>query len=352
MVRYPRWAGPGLGVAVAVCLGTAACSSPGATPSETAAPPADDLPRGALDEFWDGIRGGEPESDALTQHTQLQEAIAACMNELGFEYTPMDFESRVDVTTAADLGLAFGTREYAEQFGYGISTDAMGYYAMTARTDEDPNIAYVRGLSEAAQDEYTSALYGRPVPVDQMADAESAGGCETTAVDAVLSGPEANDAFDPMALWEEEQAMRQAARDDERVAVQRAEWVGCMADAGYPDMVDPGDGILTGTPVEQLQAEFSDLLVAAQAEMPVAPTMKEASAQASRAALMVKEELAPKEIDMAVADLDCRDETGYARVLAEVEVEYEAEYFAAHRAEYEAWAEAWAEVRAARDQDR
>lgn len=349
MVRSTRTAAL---VGVVLVLAVAGCGSPAPTPGETAesaAAAGDDLPRGALDEFWDGVRAGEVETDAVTQHTQLQEAIAACMTELGFEYTPVDYEALVDVTTAADLGLAFGTREYAAEFGYGISTDAMGYYAMTAETADDPNVAYVRTLSEAGQAEYTTALYGRPVPVDEMPDAEGSGGCEDRAVDAVLAGPAATDAFDPMALWEDESAMRQAARDDERVAAERAEWVDCMADAGYPDMVDPGDGILTGTPVEQLQAEFSDLLIAAQAELPVAATAKESSAQASKAALLVKEELAPKEIDMAVADVDCRESSGYTAVLAEVEAEYEAEYFAAHRAEYEAYADAWAEFRAQRE---
>lgn len=337
-------------LATVAALGVAGCSA-GSDPDPTASagPAGDELPLGDLDAFWEGLRAGEPVSDAITQHTQLQEAIAACMAEQGFEYTPVDVESRVDVTTAADLGLERGTREYAAQFGYGISTDDMGYYAMTADTAADPNVEYVASLSAAAQDAYTTALYGRPVPVEEMGATDAGEGCEGRAVDELLAGPEATDAFDPMALWEEESAMRAAARNDQRVAVERDEWVACMADAGYPDMVEPGDGLLTGTPVEILQAEFSELLMAAQAELPPAETMDQVSAQASQAALAVKAQLAEKEIDMAVADVDCRATTGYTAVLAEVEAEYEAEYFAAHRAEYEAYADAWAELRAARD---
>ena len=49
------------------------------------------------------------------------------------------------------------------------------------------------------------------------------------------------------------------------------------------------------------------------------------------------EELATDEIEMATADLQCRESVGYTQALREIQVERQEEFYAANRAELEAW---------------
>ena len=334
---------PVAAVLLAPALALAGCTGeePGpAVPTPTA---GDGV--GAVDAFREQLEALRDLGDAVDQHTAMEEDIAACMAALGFEYTPVDLAAQVDVVTAYDLGLDRGSREYAEQFGYGIATDDMGFYALTAARAEDPNAVYVASLTEAARAEYEAALWGDPGadPFDPDADR----GCSGKAQDRVYLRVPATDAVDPEALFAEEALLREAILTDDRVVATHAEWAACMADAGYPGLADPGDNLVTGDAMLQVREEFDARLVALQAEIP--PDVDDPSARAALAALQAKAELADREVAMAVADVDCRESSGYAAALAEVSVERQAEFFEAHRAEYEAYAAAMAELLAARD---
>ncbi len=59
--------------------------------------------------------------------------------------------------------------------------------------------------------------------------------------------------------------------------------------------------------------------------------------QADRLMNQVQTDMAPFEVELAVADLTCREEVGYGEVLARVSAEVQAEFVAEHRAELDAW---------------
>jgi len=333
---------PVAAVLLAPALALAACSGDAAGPAPTPTPPADGV--GAVDAFRAQLESLRDLGDAVDQHTAMEEDVAACMRALGFEYTPVDLAAQVDVVTAYDLGLDRGTREYAEAFGYGITTDDMGFYALTAARADDPNAAYVASLTGAARAEYEAALWGDPDadPFDPDADR----GCSGKAQDRVYLRVTATDAVDPEALFAEEALLREAILTDDRVVARHADWAGCMADAGYPGLADPGDNLITGDAMLRVREEFDARLVALQAEVPA--EVDDPSARAALAALAARAELADREVAMAVADHDCRESSGYADALAQVSVERQAEFFEAHRAEYEAYAAAMAELLAGR----
>lgn len=325
------------GTAVVVVLALAGCTG--------GEPPADDaLPLGAIDRFWDDLRAGNEYGDAVAQHNRMQEDIAACMNAQGFEYTPI--ESQVEVVTAVDLDLERGTREYAEEFGYGIATDDMGYYALTAETADDPNARYVAGLSEAARAEYQNALHGEASSDAGEFPSWDQRGCTGYAENRAYLLVQATETMDPDALWQEEERMRDAVLLDDRLVALHRDWSDCMADAGHPGLTVPWDGDRRGDGPGAIRAEFEERYLELQLEQP--PSDTPAAAQTGIAALRVKSELGPREIAMAVADVDCRASTGYDEVLREVQVEHQADYWEAHRIEYEAYAAAYAELLAAR----
>ena len=328
-------------VVVALALALAGCTTP--------TPPADDS-LGAIDRFWADLRAGNDYGDAVDQHNRMQEDIAACMNALGFEYTPV--ASEIDVVTAVDLGLERGTREYAEEFGYGISTDDQGYYAMTAATADDPNARYVAGLSAAARAEYEIALRGGElVGEEQAMPAWDERGCSGYAENRAYLLVEATETMDPDTLWQEEERMRDAILLDDRLVSLHEDWSGCMADAGHPDLAIPWDGDRRGDGYATIRAAFEERYLEIQLEQPASDD-DVGGARSGVAALQVKSELDEREISMAVADVDCRASTGYDEVLREVQIERQAEYWELHRIEYEAYAAAYAELRAARDSAR
>ncbi|QJU53499.1 OmpH family outer membrane protein [Herbiconiux sp. KACC 21604] len=54
----------------------------------------------------------------------VQDAVAAYMKEQGFEYVP-DTAS-VTMYSESSLDVEWGSAEFAERYGYGISTDPFG----------------------------------------------------------------------------------------------------------------------------------------------------------------------------------------------------------------------------------
>lgn len=336
-----------LGLAALASLACASCTADdGEGGPDATAPPSAEASQGAVDAFLAELDALRDIGDAIDQHVALQEDVAACMNALGFEYTPLDPGPEVDeVRTAVDLGLERGTREYAEQFGFGITTDDMGFYALQAAQVDDPNVVYVASLSPAARAEYELALWG---PAQDAADPllGEPQGCfaQAQARSGVILA--ATGAFDPDVFFTELQLMREAVLADDRVRARHEPWASCMADAGFPGLSDPGDNLVTGDAMLAIRAEFDARLVELQAQN---TQVSDPSVKLGLAALQARGELADREIAMAVADVDCRESSGYAAALLEAEIEHQERFVADHRAELDAYADAVAERVAARD---
>lgn len=116
---------------------------------------------------------GAPLSPAeqRAKELEVQEAIAQCMREAGWEYTPVDYSAQFDDRPFEDPN----EDGYGEKYGYGIVRnyelyewpylDDEGNYTGDGPFGggfEDPNADYVNSLSPDEIDEYYAAMSGDP----------------------------------------------------------------------------------------------------------------------------------------------------------------------------------------------
>lgn len=335
--------------AVVLVLGLAGCAGGdggGTTSPENA---EWEKPDGALDEFMDRMDAGH-EMDEESRRNAAEEVIAACMSEQGFEYVPVD-HSAEGIETAYDLGLVTGSPEFAAQFGYGISTDPMGMYARGAQV-EDPNAAYVDGLSAEGRAAYLTALFGiLATPEDlTLGDVQARADAVVTSTweeqGCYGRGERETDEGEYLAALNSQEALIQEIVNleativaDGRLAPLVDSWSECMADAGYPGYANVSE------PAAELTSRWQSLWAQQLNALPAQPSGPDAAEIASAAvSLAVEAEMGDEEIAIAVADAECRLSTGYHDMWNDVRLEVERDFYAQHQVELEAWAEAVAAV--------
>ena len=325
--------------AAALVLTLSACSGGGGTkpgepePSETPEP-------GPLDAYFSQMYGDQSQEDANAQQMRSEEIIAECMNEQGFEYTPVDYSSMqggpVDMV---EPEVQWGTKEFAAQYGYGATTDPYGNQEeQEPPPDEepfvDPNQDYVMAMSETEQQAYYIALYGEQSQEQTDPEAEiewswEDAGCQGRAQHEVYEGGNGMDdgAFEE--LQEEMTAMYDASMADPRIAELNAGWASCMADKGIEGMAAVGDG--ETRIYDQVNALWEDQTSGGE-------EWTEEDWQAQQDEIEKKmAAITPEEIKTAVADFDCREKVGYDKVQREVNLEYQQDFVDAHKAELDAW---------------
>jgi hypothetical protein len=196
----------------------------------------------------DQLMGG-PSTPAEYRATglQIEELVATCMGDAGFEYTP--FDAYADAATNGPDDDP-SNPDYGEKYGYGIVhgyatyelpfLDSDGSFSDTGEQDRNPNDAYVMTLSPSESERYYHALEG-----DQMVDESSAGpqtpeerGCRRNAELEVYGDiPLLNEALG-MRYYE----LDELINDDPEVVDAQAAWARCLyeIDPDY-DFVGLGD---------------------------------------------------------------------------------------------------------------
>ncbi|WP_146819136.1 hypothetical protein [Actinotalea fermentans] len=302
---------------VAILVGaTAACGAGGdGDPSPE--------PTGALDAYLDEIFASTDAETWVAQHDAVEEYLAACMAEEGFEYRPT--EAPPMYTRPDPL-----TPEYAAEFGYGDSTEAYGpdVPPMRFSTDlGDPaaefNQSYAYGLAPEGFEQYMTAMHGRePLPGEDFRDIPpEEAGCRSRAYEEVSPESRLPAQFRPL-----EDAIREEiwwVDEDPRVVATHPAWADCMADAGYPGLVD----VMDAAALANDRANASSLTLA----VPYAELKS-----------MFPEELAEVqayEVAVATADAACREEAGWYDVRADVLLEAQASILERYRPELDAWLE-------------
>jgi len=354
-------------VMAAIAIATAACSSGGTTRSSSAgatsgASAGSDNDTDAatsdnrderitpLSAFFTEGRSGEPtqaERDAAAEDFRRQEQlIADCMHAQGFEYLQRDYDQAVDAKVKNIEAFDLPPDQYAERWGYGISTIDPQQY--TAEAPDDPNSAIVEALSPEARSAYDKAMYGVDLsregaivsggqggtavarPMGSSLDAPAPDGCQTRALREIYGEDfdgrkpkESSSEFD--GLNEEMGALWDRVVNDPRVAQAKQGWADCMADAGHPEATDPDNAV-------QLVIERFSALYGVDAGQfkEVRAGMKSPPRQPDAAALA---EVQSYERGLAVADRRCK--AAYDDVVFNVQSEVESRFIDEHRAELE-----------------
>ncbi len=277
-------------------------------------------PTSVLDAYLDEIFVSVDAETWVAQHDAVEEYLAACMAEQGFEYRPTAAPPRYTLPDPL-------TPEYAAEFGYGDSTEAYGPDVPPMRFSldlGDPaaefNQSYAYGLAPEGFEQYMEAMHGRdPLPGEDFRDipADEAG-CRSGAYADVWPESQLPVQFRPL-----EEALREElwwVDEDPRVVATHPAWADCMADAGYPGLIDVMDA--RGLPNDRANASSLTLAVP-YAELKARYPDELAEVQ-------------QYEIAVATADAACREEAGWYDVRAEVLAEAEESVLERYRPELDA----------------
>jgi hypothetical protein len=290
---------------IAVALLSGCAAGPAAAPSSSAAPPS------PLEPYYSALYGSGSEEEQAAQNAAIQDAVAACMKEEGFSYTPDPSLGSASFSTD-DMEIPWGSEEFATTYGYGVSTGAFDEMSGSVEY-EDPNQDYIDSLSPGEQAAYSTALWGAPpeapdpgstdepsVDVSAEYDWERAGCMGAAQHEFGDTG-----SMDPefASLVEEMGAIWTDVREVPAVVAAEREWSDCLASAGFPGYETKDD------PVNDFNERFASLQGAGTPEE--AGSAGEGGAP-DPAAL---DELKGEEIATATADFACGESTGYTATL-------------------------------------
>ncbi|NED95384.1 hypothetical protein G1H11_08660 [Phytoactinopolyspora alkaliphila] len=295
-------------------------------------------------------RGEEADSDTERQKfRQVQELVAECMRDEGFDYVPETLEDLEATTADFNDAFALEPEEFAHTYGYGITT------LRGSKSDDetpDPNQAIRDGLSDSAKDAYDQALWG---DLTAMLNAEGAGDVigepgELESLDHGCHGRASEEVYDMEGgsvvssddgefngLFDDIFALQERIRRDSRVVAATEEWQHCMADAGHPDLETPDDPVSSVlNRLDQLQSSDDDTDEQSSSSVTAGEFPSETSDIDPEALRKLQE----YEIDLATADYSCQQEH-YEEVYRDVAFDMEREFVDANQAELERYRD-WA----------
>jgi hypothetical protein len=312
-----------LSALTAVVLALTGCSG-----SDDAAAEAES--ESPLAEYLDAVYGGdlspeEQERQFAEQQAQQEELVAACMQEQGFEYTPADPSS--SFVSGDGTEWEPDEREWVDQYGYGAVRTPFTEEGAPEEEYVDPNADYVASLSESEQTAFYEALYG-PQPTEEELGEDGSfeydwttAGCQGAAQHEVAGEDlSQSDEFRPLfdAINEFYEGMPSFAG----LAELEAEWSECMDAAGEGGFATQADA--QNSIYEQLDEIYGGMEVTEDG----APV-----GEPDQAAL---DALAEREVELALVDLQCREETDYRDRFTSITHEAEQQFVDDHRSELEA----------------
>lgn len=297
-------------VAVLVLAGCTGGSTSGPSDKET----------GPLSAFFEKMGASYTGEDGDRQQREYEEAIAACMGEQGFEYTPAE---PMGVSAEMDDLPAWDSREYAEQYGYGATTSDEMFASSENEEWVDPNADYLAGMSESELTAYNEAMWGEMATEELDPEAEleydwTKNGCSGKAQHEVYeqgdiwTDPELEPIFDEMnSEWE-------AIQDQPEVSKAMEAWSTCMAEAGHD----------FATPEEAAQSIHDEMNALWEAVAPSEEQIADLEAGGDDASVgqpdpAAKAELKKKELALATADFDCKESSDLLKVQSKASLEME-----------------------------
>ncbi|WP_382305447.1 hypothetical protein [Herbiconiux sp. UC225_62] len=307
------------GMLLAGCAGLGGGGGPEATSSSS-------RPESPLEKYWALLYGGQDQADLDRQNAEVQDKVAECMGEQGFDYVP---DTQGGVVMADDSGLDWSSEDFAKTYGYGITTDPLGMGNGPDELQADPNADYVASLSESERAAYDDALWG---PSTEVAEGDAPveydwkkGGCNGKAQHEVFG--EAGVGADPEfeALADGMNGIYDEVRTSPIVVEKERDWSDCLADAGFGPFEHKDDASAA------ISNEYSALFSSTAGE----PNASTAVPEPDPAAL---DALRQREIAQATADYGCAQESGYAEALTSEQFRIEQAFIDEHKTELDALA--------------
>ncbi|MEE6273175.1 hypothetical protein V2J56_07430, partial [Georgenia sp. MJ206] len=238
-----------------------------------------------------------------------------------------------------DLDVDWGSREFAEQFGYGITTNPWGDDVDEVAPEEefvDPNAKYVEAMSASEQEAFYVALYGDQVFSEEEMEGEveydwEQNGCQGRAQHEVQDVGTSDPAI--VSLEQEMNSLWERTAEDPRVAEADAAWAECMAGEGFTGIATADDAQMRI--IDESNAVYEEAYGEDGGDLTEDDYLAIEAKIEERLAAITEEE-----IRTAVADWDCRDSVDYEATLMKVSHELQQEFVDTHRDELEAWVEA------------
>lgn len=267
-----------------------------------------------------GMSEEEMQEHFTEQQEQIEELVAACMTDEGFEYIPVDQSQNGGIIFSGDEWKP-DDREWVEQYGYG----AVNYPGRDTPVDPDqefvdPNQDYVMSLSESEQAAYYETLYG-PQPTEEELnsdggyeyDPENAGCYGSAQVEVQGTDPYSAEEHKP--VMEAINEFYTGVQNDPALAELNAAWSSCMADAGFSGFATQPDA------QNSIYDEINEYY-----ESQTEPVEDDPELAA----------IGEREIELAVPDLECREQTDYRQESLRIQFELEEKFVQEHKAELEA----------------
>ena len=279
----------------------------------------------------------EQEQFWAEQQRKIEEHVAQCMTEQGFEYVPNNpvGPSRPMPIEDGENKWRPDDRDWVEKYGYGAVNNPWqeeGENPEPPMPEEpmpvDPNEEYINSLSEAEREAFYEALHGKP---QEWVEGEeppqwdwTQGGCYGAAQHEIV-GESAWEQKENKPIIEAIQKFYETVGNDPAFAQLDAEWSSCMTEKGFPGFSQQMDA----------QDSIYQLINKYWENIPEQPDgewdPKLGTVQDPEFA-----KIADTELPLALADLECREKTDYRQQQLKIQFAAEEQFIADHREELDA----------------
>ncbi|WP_218682624.1 hypothetical protein [Microbacterium sp. BF1] len=289
-----------------------------------------------LSAAWGGDLSQEEQQKKMEkEQAQVEELVAQCMADEGFEYTP----NASNGTVISDGGeWEPEKREWVEKYGYGYVNSPFAEQVEENPSEEensDPNADYVSSLSESEQTAFYETLYGPSPAEDEMAEDGSYeyswedAGCQGWAQHEV-QGDDITQAEEFSALRTKMEELTTASQESPELVDLNAEWASCMADKGEPGFTKQAEA------AESIMEEQNKIYETAYGDGSE-PVDTEAADFEDPSKSPEMKALGERELKLALIDLDCREKTSFATKSLEIQFALEEKFIAENKTELEAF---------------
>ena len=262
------------------------------------------------------------------QQKQVEAAVAQCMKEEGFEYTPVDHDSgSVTFISNSDYEDT-QTSAYAKKYGYGIFSYPEEETPVEDAPEEefvDPNQDYVSSLSENEQEEFYNTLFG-PSPSENLSDEEMDawfsdpanqgcyGAAQNNAYETENSFYESSEAQDFFDIYSD--FFSTVEVENTKIIELNDAWSQCISEKGY-NFSSPDEAMQSVYEINE--SLYTQAINEDGSIEPSAQEYKEPDPE-------VLEEAKEDEIALATADYECQEKLDYLKKKTTLQWELEEQF--------------------------